>query len=89
MQIIVQICKPCTHIIIVQIIIDNVELHYINIYKHEIRFEIVCIDIQGWKMHYKNIYREREIKFDYKSKYIAQAIFNKKFLYLNKRSSQK
>jgi hypothetical protein len=53
MQIIVQMCKPCTHIIIVQIITDNVEFHSITIYKHEIGLEIVCIDIQGWKMHYK------------------------------------
>ncbi len=36
-------------------------------------------------MHYKNIefYFFIETQFDYKSKYIAQAILNKKFLYLN------
>jgi hypothetical protein len=50
-----QMCKLCAHIVIVQIIIDNVELHSIIIYKHEIGFEIISIDIQGWKMHY-NIY---------------------------------
>jgi hypothetical protein len=28
-------CKPCKHIIIVQIMIDSVKLHSIIIYKHE------------------------------------------------------
>jgi hypothetical protein len=77
-----QICKPCTHIIIVQIIIDNVELHSITICKEEIGFEIVCINIQGWKMQCKKIYIYIyffiEIQFDYKSKHIAQDIYNKK-----------
>jgi hypothetical protein len=32
--------KLCTHIIIVQIMIDNVQLHFITIYKHEMDLKL-------------------------------------------------
>ncbi len=50
---------------------------------------IICIDIQGWKMHYSFFIKFIEMQFDYKSKYIAQIIYNKTFFYLNKSSSQR
>jgi hypothetical protein len=47
-----QMYRPCTHIIIIQIMIDSVELNSITIYEHKIDLKIVWIDIQGWKINY-------------------------------------
>ncbi len=33
-------CKPCTHIMIVQIMIDSAKLHSITIYKHETNLKL-------------------------------------------------
>jgi hypothetical protein len=38
-----QMCKLCTHIIIVQIMIDCVELHSITIYKHEMDLKLYAL----------------------------------------------
>jgi hypothetical protein len=38
-----QMCKLCTHIIIVQIMIDSVELHSITIYKHEMNLKLYTL----------------------------------------------
>jgi hypothetical protein len=74
-------CKPYRHIIIVQIIIDNAKFYSIIVYKHEMDLKLYAF-IQGWKVHWKNIFLNvffTEIQFEYKSKYIAQAICNKTF----------
>jgi hypothetical protein len=36
-------CKHYTHIIIVQIMINNAKLHYITIYKHEMDLKLYAI----------------------------------------------
>jgi len=36
-------CKPCTHIIIVQIMINNTKLHSIVIYKHEMNMKLYAL----------------------------------------------
>jgi hypothetical protein len=36
-------CKLCTHIIIVQIMIDNIKLHSITIYKHEMDLKLYAL----------------------------------------------
>jgi hypothetical protein len=36
-------CKPCTHIINVQITIDNVKLHSITILKYEMYFKLYAL----------------------------------------------
>jgi len=86
----VQICKPCTHIIIVQIMINRAFHHYLYTWNG---FKIPCIDIQGWIMHYKKVFFLFffliEIQFDCKSKYIAHVLYNQKNLPLNKRLSQR
>jgi hypothetical protein len=41
-----QIDKPCTHIIIIQIMIDIIELHSIIIYKHE-------LDMKSYELTFK------------------------------------
>ncbi len=48
-----QICKPCTHIIIVQIMINSAFHHYLYTWNG---CKIPCIDIQGWRMHYKEVF---------------------------------
>ncbi len=64
-----QMCKPCTHIIIVQIMINNAELHSIIIYKYEMDSKLYALTFKVGK----SITRS----FDNKYKYIAQAIYKK------------
>jgi hypothetical protein len=33
-------CRPCTHIIIIQIMKDSANLHFITIYKHEMDLKL-------------------------------------------------
>jgi hypothetical protein len=40
---IVQMYRPCTHIIIVQIMIDMAKLHPILIYKHEMNLKLYAL----------------------------------------------
>jgi hypothetical protein len=49
LQLIVQMCKPCTHIIIVQIKIHNDELHSIIIYKHEMDLKLYALTFKVGK----------------------------------------
>jgi hypothetical protein len=42
-------CKPCAHIIIVQIMIDSVELHSIIIYKHEMDLKLYALTFKVGK----------------------------------------
>jgi hypothetical protein len=46
----------CTHIIVVQIVIHNAQVHSITINKQQQKkIEKICIDIQGWKTHNMSI----------------------------------
>jgi hypothetical protein len=38
-----QMCKPCTHNIVVQIMINNTKLHSIIIYKHEMDMKLYAL----------------------------------------------
>jgi hypothetical protein len=38
-----QMCKPCTHITILQIMINNAKLHFIIIYKHEMNVKLYAL----------------------------------------------
>jgi hypothetical protein len=38
-----QMCKPCTHIIIIQIMIDNENLHSTIIYIHETNLKLYAL----------------------------------------------
>jgi hypothetical protein len=38
-----QMCRPCTHIIIVQIMINSAKLHSIIIYKHEMDLKLYAL----------------------------------------------
>jgi len=72
-------CKPCAHIIIVQIMIDSCKLHSIIIYKHEMDLKLYALTYKVGKCilkHIKNCFKI-EIKFDYKFKHISQTIYNK------------
>ncbi len=42
-------CKPCTHIMIVQIMIDNEELHSITICKHEMNLKLYALTFKVGK----------------------------------------
>jgi predicted nucleic acid-binding Zn finger protein len=35
-----KMCRPCTHIIIIQIMKDSANLHFITIYKHEMDLKL-------------------------------------------------
>jgi hypothetical protein len=72
-------CKPCAHIIIVQIMMDNVKLHSIIIYKHEMDLKLYALTLKVGKCILKHIKKcfKIEIKLDYKFKYIFQTIYNK------------
>jgi len=71
-------CKPCTHIIIVQIMINNAKLHSIIIYKYEMHSKLYVLTFKVRKPITR--------AFDNKYKYIAK-LFVKLFLYINKMSS--
>jgi len=78
-------CKPCTHIIIVQIKTHNDELHSIIIYKHEMDLKLYALTFKVGKCITKSflIFLKIEIQFDYK--YMAQVIYNKSFLPLKQK----
>jgi len=65
-----QMCKPRTHNIVVQIMINNAKLHSIIIYKHEMDMKLYALIFKVEKCitrtHYKIFFTE--IRFDYKSK---------------------
>jgi len=42
-------CKPCTHIMIVQIMVDNEELHSITICKHEMNLKLYALTFKVGK----------------------------------------
>jgi hypothetical protein len=83
-------CKPCTNIIIVQIMIDSVKLHSIIIYKHgmdlklyALTFEVKLCNIYIYIYIYNPFYYS--INFEYKVKHIVQTISNKHFLLLKQK----
>jgi hypothetical protein len=56
LQLIVQMCKPCTHIIIVQTMINNASLHSIIIYKHEMNLKLYALIFKVEKCITKTIF---------------------------------
>jgi hypothetical protein len=53
-----QMCKLCTDIIIVQIMINIKTLLSIIIYEHEMHLQLYALTFkfQSWKMYYKSIF---------------------------------
>ncbi len=47
-------CKPCAHIIIVQIMIYSAKLHSINIYKHKMDLKLCALKFKVGKHITKN-----------------------------------
>ncbi len=67
-----QMCKLCTDVIIVHIMINNENFHSINVYKHEMDLKLYALTFKVGKW----IIRKKkficiEIQFHYKYKYIA------------------
>ncbi len=78
--------RPCTHIIIVQIMIDSVELNSITIYEHKIDLKLY-----GLTFKVENYIFFRLLKYNLimNLNILPKLFITKKFLYLNKRLSQK
>jgi hypothetical protein len=74
-----QMCKPYTHIIIAKIMINNVKLHSITIYKHKMDLKLSELTFKVEKCITRTFIEKKinwNTKFDYKFKYIAQNIYN-------------
>ncbi len=61
--------------------INGAKLHSIIIYKHEIDLKqyTLTFKVRQWIIRKINLMFLIEIQFNYKSKYIVQTIYNKKF----------
>ncbi len=83
-------CKPCTCIIIVQIMINRVELHSIVINIHEMELKLYALTSKVGKFITRMIlFKLLKCNLIINLNIITQTVYNKSFLYLNKRSSQK
>jgi hypothetical protein len=85
LQLIVQMCKLCTHIIIVQIMIDNAKLHSNTICKYEMDLKLYALTFEVGKCITTTFFINLLINLNI----LPKSFITKKFLYLNKRSSQR
>jgi hypothetical protein len=72
-------CRPYTHIMIAQFMIDNLELHSITIYKHKMDLKLYELTFKVEKCitrTFLKIFFNWNKEFNYISKYIAQTIYN-------------
>jgi hypothetical protein len=60
----------CTHIINVQIMTNNVELHSIINYKHEMDLKLYALTFKVGKWFIRHLKRNIQIYFHYKSKFM-------------------
>ncbi len=72
-------CTPCTHIIIIQIMINNVKLHSITTYKHEMNMKLYALTFKVGKCIIITFLKISKHSLIINQNNIAQAISNKSF----------
>ncbi len=72
-------CRPCTHIIIIQIMINNVKLHSITTYKHEMNVKLYALTFEVGKCIIITFKKILKYNLIINQNNIAQAICNKSF----------
>jgi hypothetical protein len=74
-------CRLCTHIIIVQVMINNAQFHSIIIYKHEMNLKLYALTFKVGKCITRTFFKILNT--------LPKLFITKLFFYLNKRSSQR